>query len=121
MQVFFLIIAASLLVPLYLIIIFWNWIALGIYGCFGISGSVEVDGIHLSNTIKIINRLLLWQDIVQVDEVYQPPFFYLMVLLKSNELVKIDFRSDRNLELVLKEHNIPFVKKHNIMNRIGRE
>jgi hypothetical protein len=120
MQVFFLIIA-SLLVPLYLIIIFWNWIALGIYGCFGISGSVEVDGIRLSNAIGTINRLLLWQDIVQVDEVYQPPFFYLMVLLKSDELVKIDFQSDRNLNIVLQTHNIPFFKKHNIMNWSDRE
>lgn len=100
-----------LLILLYFAIIFWNTIVFGLLRYFGIAASVEVDGIRLSNRAKTINRLLLWQDICEVSEVFQPPVSNLSVLLKSDESVTIYFQVDSNIELALEDHNIPFIKR----------
>jgi hypothetical protein len=99
-----------LYLSLYVVIAFWNAIAFGILKYAGVSESVEVDGIRLSNCIKTTSRLLLWQEISAVDEVFKPPCFSLEFLLKSGELVTTEFRSFGDLELALEEHNIPFKK-----------
>jgi hypothetical protein len=101
---------------LYILIICWNAIVLIIYSFFGISAWIEVDGIRLSNSLKTIDRLLLWQDISEVIESFEPPFTFSNILLKSGELVKVDF-SDRDLEIALAKHEIPFTKNHQIKRR----
>ena len=98
---------------LYVFIICWNAIGLIIYSLFGIRACIEPDGIRLSTALKTIDRLLLWQDISEVIESFQPPFIILKVLLKSGELIRIDL-SSRNLEIALAKHEIPFTKNHQI-------
>jgi hypothetical protein len=110
MLYFFLFLATPLLLPLYFLIIFWNWIAFGILGYFGISASAEFEGIRLSNHAKTSNRLLAWEDISEVNEVFKPPCFTLEFLLKSGELVIINFGIIDGMELDLENHGIPFRK-----------
>jgi hypothetical protein len=101
-----------LLILLYFTVIIWNSIGFSLLGYQGIMASVEVAGIRLSNRARTINRLLRWQDIREVREVFQPPVSNLSVLLQSDESVTIYFLVDSvtNLELALEEHNILFIK-----------
>ncbi len=101
---------------LYILVIFWNAIGLSIYISFGLRACIEPDGIRLSNSLKTIDRLLLWQDISEVIESFQPPFIFSKVLLKSGELLQIDL-SGRDLEISLAKHEIPFTKNHQIERR----
>ncbi len=110
MRYFFLFLATPLLLLLYFSTIFWNWIAFRIIGYFGISASPEADGIRLSNHVKTSNRLLAWEDISEVNEVFKPPFFTLEILLKSGELVIIYFGTVSSMELYLENHDILFRK-----------
>jgi hypothetical protein len=111
------IIAVSIVcLVLFVLIICWNAIVLIIYSFFGIRAWIEVDGIRLSTYLKTIDRLLLWQDISEVSESFEPPFIFSKVLLKSGELIKIDL-SGRDLEIALAKHEIPFTKNHQIDRR----
>jgi hypothetical protein len=101
-----------LLIILYFAIIFWNAIVFGLLGYFGIAASAEVDGIRLSNRANTINQLLLWQDISEVSEVFQPPVSHTSILLKSGKSLLIHFQVDPNIELALKEQNIPVIKRN---------
>ena len=82
------------LILLYFAIIFWNAVVFRLLGYFGIAASMEFDGIRLSNCAKTVNRLLLWQDISEVIEVFQPPVSHMSVLLKSGESLLIHFQLD---------------------------
>ena len=110
MLYFFLILATPLLLPLYCLIIFCNWMACGSLSYFGISANAEVEGIRLSNHAKTTNRLLAWKDISEVNEVFKPPCFTLEFLLKFGELVTISFGIIDDMELVLKDRGISFRK-----------
>jgi hypothetical protein len=99
-----------LLILLYFAVIIWNSIVFSLLGYLGIMASVEVSGVRLSNRAKTINRILLWQDIIEVREIFQPPVSNIIVLLKYGESVTIYFQVDSNIELALEDHNIPFIK-----------
>jgi hypothetical protein len=102
--------AFVLYLALYAVVAIWNKVELGTIAFWGISESVEAEGIRLINRAKTTNRLVLWQEISQVNEVFKPPCFSLEFILKSGEAIEIDFRSFGDLELALRQHQIPFKK-----------
>ena len=108
MLYFLLILATPLLI--YVLIISLNWIAFASLSYFGIFASVEAEGIRLSNCAKTTSKLLAWKDIDEVNEVFKPPCFTLEFLLKSGELVTIDFGTIDEIELNLENYGIPFRK-----------
>ena len=107
----FLIVFAILLVVIYIIIVLLNAIGFGLVAHSGTFGSIESNGVRLSGRVEKNNRLLLWEDISEVNVIFQPPFGSIEVLLKSGESVTAITGHSNYVESALEKYNIPFARK----------
>ena len=108
----FLIAFTILLLVLYIIFVLWNAIAFSLIAHSGTFGSVESNGILLSGRVHKDNRLLLWEEISEINVIFQPPFGSIEVLLKSGESVTAITGHSNDVESALEKYNISFAKKH---------
>ena len=104
----FLVVFAILLLFLYVIVVLVNAITFSLITYSGTFGSVESNGIRLFRRVKKNNRLLLWEEIKEVNIIFQPPLCSMAVVLKSGKLVMAFTDHSNNVESALKKHNIPF-------------
>ena len=107
----FLIIVAILLLAIYIILVLWMAIGFKLVDRAGTFGSVESNGIRLSEKLEKNNRLLLWEEISELNIIFQPPFGSLEVVLKSGESVAAITDHPNNVESALEKYNISFTRK----------
>jgi hypothetical protein len=107
----FLIAFAILLLVLSIVLVVWNAIAFSSIAHSGTFGSIEINGIRICGRVEKNNRLLLWEEIREVNIIFQPPFCSAEVILNSGESVMAFTEHSNNVELALEKYNIPFSRK----------
>ena len=107
----FLMVVAILLLTIYIILVLWMAIGFKLVAHTGTFGSVKSNGIRLSGKLEKNNRLLLWEEISELNVRFQPPFGSLEVVLKSGESVMAITEYPNNVESALEKYNISFTRK----------
>ena len=107
----FLIAFAILLLVLSIVLVAWNAIAFSLIAHSGTFGNIEINGIRICGRVEKNNRLLLREEIREVNVIFQPPFCSAEVILNSGESVMTFTEHSSNLESALEKYNIPFARK----------
>lgn len=93
-------------IGMYLLFIFFVWVAFGLNLYHGLDAKVSKDGLEVFSRRKGKLDFYTWDEIQEIKTIFKPPITYPRIYLLNGSTIDLESASFRNIEKQLKIYNI---------------